>query len=320
MTTRSVTPPVTMKVFNEKGQMAVMMAMIFPMLILLLAFFVNLSLLIHQKVRLQSAVDAGVYSGAASLAYDLNRIAQLNHEIKELYDGDPTANRECDWDSLSLKEYLEKDSLHMWYIEKKYQEYLNEYHSCLDEIDRINQGAMEKARMFAEEAAEWTYYNVDQRGGEDLPLGNPARFAFDSLYRNGKDMMEYRYYVTNVSGEKIVCETYDKVTCFDFWYNEGKETYSKDVNLPIAKKSAVFFVGKASANVGFGNLWSEYFRVAPGQYEDKAGGGQIRLSTYAAGQPFGGSVAGFWERYRAALIPIENTPVSVGDYPNGFWH
>ncbi|MBI4224189.1 MAG: Tad domain-containing protein [Deltaproteobacteria bacterium] len=306
--------PATQKNFNERGQLAVLLAMIFPMLIMLLAFFVNLSLLIHKKVKLQTAVDVGVYSGAASLAYDLNHIAQLNREINELYQGDPFANKECKWNSLSLKEYLEKDSLHMYYIERKYMQYLNEFQSCLDTIDDINKEAVDKALAFAQEAARWTYYNGKP------PAEDPARFEFDTLYKkSGDPMMEYRFYVTTESGEKIVCKKYDKVTCFDFWHDEGKETYTKDVNLPIAKTSPVFFVGQASANVGFGNLWSENFRVA-GRHYDETGSGQIRLKTYAAGQPFGGSVAGFDDKYRATLVPIENTKVKVGDYPNGFWH
>jgi len=53
---------------NQRGQVAVLFALLFPMFVLLLAFFVNMGLLINQKIRLQNSVDAGVYSANASLA------------------------------------------------------------------------------------------------------------------------------------------------------------------------------------------------------------------------------------------------------------
>src|SRR3990172_8149658 len=85
---RFCNPNMRDSVSNQRGQVAVLFALIFPLFVLLLAFFVNMGLLINQKIRLQNAVDAGVYSATASMARDLNRVASLNREIRNVGDGD----------------------------------------------------------------------------------------------------------------------------------------------------------------------------------------------------------------------------------------
>jgi len=295
---------------QSEGQMVVMMALIFPLFVLLLAFFVNTGLLIHQKIRLQTAADAGVYSATASLARDLNLIASYNRNIQDLYDGNASSAEYVQWTD-SLKNQLNGDSFNdKAIIEFFFAQYQNKYHELRDMINETNDAALEKADKIGKAAAALTFYN----GNETNANNNPNNFSFKSLYDNadGK-MMSYAEFTAEEVASYIKVEE-SGGNPFDPYAGYCEDCIKKNVNIPIEKISKVAFAGKARAKTGFKNIWESQFKIDSAEYED----GQIVLSTYAAGQPYGGSVKNFMDTYRATLIPI-------GDYASSetsltFWH
>ena len=61
---------------SEGGSITVWLVGIFPLLILLFIFFVNIITLVDTKILVQGAVDRGVYAGTSYLAYVMNRVSE----------------------------------------------------------------------------------------------------------------------------------------------------------------------------------------------------------------------------------------------------
>ena len=70
---------------NEKGQMAVFVALFFQVLFVFFAMIINMGLVIHDKINLQNAVDIAAYYGAAKQAEVLNQIAHINYQMRQNY-------------------------------------------------------------------------------------------------------------------------------------------------------------------------------------------------------------------------------------------
>ena len=70
---------------NEKGQMAIFVALTFQVLFVFFAMIVNIGLIVHDKINLQNAVDLAAYYGAQRQAELLNEIAHLNYQIRQDY-------------------------------------------------------------------------------------------------------------------------------------------------------------------------------------------------------------------------------------------
>lgn len=70
---------------NSKGQMAVFIALIFQVLFVLFAMAINVGMLVHDKINLQSAVDLAAYYGAQRQAEILNAIAHQNYMVRQSY-------------------------------------------------------------------------------------------------------------------------------------------------------------------------------------------------------------------------------------------
>lgn len=304
---------------NSEGQIAVLLALIFPLFVLLLAFFVNMGLLIHQKIRLQNAVDAGVYSSVASISRDLNRITDLNRQIQMMYDGDPSKNVDCKFESSSLKDTVAGDPFNEYIVLKLYvTEYLNSYQACLDQIDEVNEKAVQKAIEIGRYAALMTFYN----GNEVMADLNPNSFSFSIQSQEAEDKLFRKDYNQYTIKEEL-CYVANKKNCvgvppfdnpFDYCTNK---CVKKNFNLPISKEAKVDFAAMAEADVGFVNILSTAFRVEAERYN--AASGQIHLTTYAAGQPYSGSVKGLRDTYRASLIKISDV-ISEHENVEEFWH
>lgn len=283
---------------NQRGQVAVLFALIFPLFVLLLAFFVNMGLLINQKIRLQNAVDAGVYSATASMARDLNRVVSLNREIRNVGDGDANHSKCGGWsEGDNYKHITETRSFNdKFEAESKYWEYQNFYHGCLDQIDKINGQALGRAIERGVKAAKLTFYN----GNVADAAANPNKLLFTSL-KPGGDIFSVHQ------------QTIDRTSCYHRVKDSGGNPfdpyegyscdYTKGANLPISKTSKVMFGGKLEAESGFQNILPTRFK-ANSKYVDPATG-QIKLTALAAGQPYDGSVQGLRGTYRATLIPVK---------------
>lgn len=71
------------KKLNDKGQVALFVALIFQVLFVFFAMIVNIGLLVHHKINLQNSVDLAAYYGAMKQAETLNAIAHINYQIRQ---------------------------------------------------------------------------------------------------------------------------------------------------------------------------------------------------------------------------------------------
>lgn len=68
---------------NQKGQVALFVALIFQLLFLFFAMVINVGLLVHHKINLQNSVDLAAYYGAMKQAEMLNAMAHVNYQIRQ---------------------------------------------------------------------------------------------------------------------------------------------------------------------------------------------------------------------------------------------
>ena len=219
----------------ESGQIVIAMAIIIPFIILQLAFLVNISLLVHQKIRIQNAVDAGVYSAAASFARDLNYIADLNLNIDQIWHGSDTTSPglyNSSWEQ-SFERYIDDTSYNDVEMAKAlHNRYKNDYAEIMGEIRYTNQTAFPRAIIVGDEAARLTYYH----GREDLAAANHGGLTFESLFdsaKQGRGFMDYEERSVNRSISYVITSgKCDAVTdaC------AGYTSLSVTINTPIAEQ------------------------------------------------------------------------------------
>lgn len=68
---------------NEKGQVAILFALVFTFMFILFAFVVDFGHLINNKINLQIAADTAAYTGAAWQARTLNQIGKVNYHLRQ---------------------------------------------------------------------------------------------------------------------------------------------------------------------------------------------------------------------------------------------
>lgn len=68
---------------NEKGQVAIFVALIFQVLFVLFAMSINIGLVVHDKINLQNAVDLSAYYGAQKQAEWMSVMAHQNYQIRQ---------------------------------------------------------------------------------------------------------------------------------------------------------------------------------------------------------------------------------------------
>lgn len=68
---------------GNKGQVALFVALIFQVLFLFFAMIVNVGLVVHHKINLQSSVDMAAYYGAMKQAELLNSIGHINYQMRQ---------------------------------------------------------------------------------------------------------------------------------------------------------------------------------------------------------------------------------------------
>ncbi|XGC80736.1 Tad domain-containing protein [Bdellovibrio bacteriovorus] len=73
----------TQNLENQKGQVALFVALIFQVLFLFFAMVINVGLLVHHKINLQNSVDLAAYYGAMKQAEGMNTIAHVNYQIRQ---------------------------------------------------------------------------------------------------------------------------------------------------------------------------------------------------------------------------------------------
>lgn len=70
---------------NQKGQVAIFVALIFQVIFVFFALLINVGLLVHHKINLQQSTDLAAYYGAMKQAESLNAIAHINYQIKQAW-------------------------------------------------------------------------------------------------------------------------------------------------------------------------------------------------------------------------------------------
>ncbi len=70
---------------NQKGQVAIFVALIFQVIFVFFALLVNVGLLVHHKINLQQSTDLAAYYGAMKQAESLNAMAHVNFQIRQAW-------------------------------------------------------------------------------------------------------------------------------------------------------------------------------------------------------------------------------------------
>lgn len=70
---------------NQKGQVAIFVALIFQVIFVFFALLINVGLLVHHKINLQQSVDLAAYYGAMKQAESLNAIGHINFQIRQAW-------------------------------------------------------------------------------------------------------------------------------------------------------------------------------------------------------------------------------------------
>ena len=68
---------------HERGQVAILFALVFTFMFILFAMVVDFGHLVNTKINLQNAADAAAYSGAAWQAQALSRLGQINYRLRQ---------------------------------------------------------------------------------------------------------------------------------------------------------------------------------------------------------------------------------------------
>lgn len=75
--------PAKSPIKNERGQVAILFALVFTFMFILFAFVVDFGHLINNKINLQIAADSAAYAGAAWQARILNHMGQVNYHLRQ---------------------------------------------------------------------------------------------------------------------------------------------------------------------------------------------------------------------------------------------
>ncbi len=70
---------------NQKGQVAIFVALIFQIVFIFFALLINVGLLVHHKINLQQSTDLAAYYGATKQAEMLNVISHVNFQIRQAW-------------------------------------------------------------------------------------------------------------------------------------------------------------------------------------------------------------------------------------------
>ena len=149
---------------NERGQMIVLFSFLLPFLLVMLLVIVDLCHAVHAKIRLQGAVDRAVYAGTSHLAYRLNEITKLNHQVNDLF--------------LQLKNDFENDTKgteeegnkHFHEVEKVQQDKYEEMWKINDD-GYLAACQIAQTMMWQSEAADFLPLNsVSDNCSEALPM------------------------------------------------------------------------------------------------------------------------------------------------------
>jgi len=143
----------------EKGSIAVLVALLIPVMLIMVMLIANIGQLIFEKIRLQNVADVSLLAGLTVQSAGLNEIADLNYELELEYE--------------KLKKILKSDT---WYDESQGIKAITFYKRVFDYIrryqDDANRQFAEWAKIITEKVVLSSYNKPDNRTwgyGVDAP-------------------------------------------------------------------------------------------------------------------------------------------------------
>ncbi len=143
---------------SKRGSIFVLVLATIPLMVVALAFVIDLGQLIHARVSLQSSVDRSAYAGAASLANSLNGIAKENWNIHRAW-------RDLDRDFGSDSQRNRNTA------GRRYSQYEMERDHALNGMDVIVRESCFRAKSMAEE----TLFMNDSKATSEVLLSGCDR-------------------------------------------------------------------------------------------------------------------------------------------------
>lgn len=248
-----------MQIRDQKGNLAVWIIYMMPILVVLFLFFINTAVLIDTKVRLQSAIDRGVYAGASYLAHVMNGVAELNLKFRKEYLSKSETFNAYSMENLdSIKDNIKE-------MEYNQNELLNRMNDLLavgyEEAHRISQNVTEANLAAMRHLSDIKYKN---------------EYGSGRMFRMMDDSKEGR-----LVNKEILEPNEIKGTAYD--PEEYKEHFFNVRKYLI--KSAEDFVGiSSSVTTDFiPPCLTKYFSTKK----------RVHLGAIAAAQPYGGSIKEF---------------------------
>lgn len=249
--------------FSQRGSMAVWLVGIMPVLVIAFCFFVDIILFVDARIRMQTAVDRGLYAGASYLAHVMNEVAMRNWTFRKEY--------------LIKEEAFKKSKDNKKLIEKLIKELNYNQGDLYDQMKALLDEGYATAHGIAQDVIEKNLENMPH-----LPVsiyvpeyGDPSQPMFDMVNEWSEDAGKY------INKEILI--PYEIVGTS---YDPNKYEAHPNVAFKYLIKDSEYFVALAGRVVGSFRppLLAEYFAGDDGEFE---------IQAIAAAQPYGGSIRDF---------------------------
>jgi hypothetical protein len=295
---------------NQQGQVSIFFILIVPALVIVFLIVVDFAVLIDSKIKLQVALDRGLFAGAARLAYLMNRVAEENWLIRKSF--------------LKVDKNAAVKSWQAGECQNRVNELKSTQKEALDNIDDLIETAYSSAFDVARNLTEINY-----KGSHYKPIyGKPEELLF-GLIESGKNSGDGKNQLDpqdkkELIRKNIICGNIEGVV-----FDPNSVNVSENQNvLTYSMKSGeqVGLVSTLSALVKLPFIGDIFKPVA--------------IEVIGAAQPYGGSIkrfaflAGEWEDlsleetmaraeeesqdgeraiwYRPLLVPVELFSEFVG--------
>lgn len=254
---------------NCSGQYAVMLAFILPVFVVMISAVVVIGNLTDAKVRLQAALDRGMYAGAARLSFLMNRAGELAWEYHKSY-----RDLRDIFESTSQQSSSEGES--------KLNELETKQNELLRQIDEISRGMYAQAHRTVYEVLDANLHlskgfagTPDYKICAGLPVGIADEMLCDWMPAINRSESAF-----SIVTADTVDLSYDYIQG-DFADPSDKGGGGRAV-VPFIMKdgSRVAIAGEAEMNVRI-PLLHEVF------------GDTLRMRVASAGQSYGGSIRSF---------------------------
>lgn len=266
----------------EDGQTTIFIVMIVPVLIIIFMFVIDFGLLVDSKLRLQIALDRGLFAGSARLAHIMNDIALENRTIFESF--------------LKVDKNAADSSWQSGECQNRVNELKNRQDAGLENIDRMISAGYNEAHAVAEAVALANY-----KYAEYAPLfGMPGTPLFQIVMggrptSDGKDQIDESSETGELIRKNIVC---GNISGLVFDPSDVKATENPNI---------LKYIYQNGESVGIAaELGANFTPPLAGRMF-----GGSRIKAISAARPYGGSIKDFAllggdHLFKPALVPAES--------------